>query len=495
MRRYFKKMKKFRNCLTFLPNDGILSLRILLECIMKKISYFALFLLLLFCFCLSFTAEETTAKNLASKDSLSIERGSGSVSSLLDGKVTTSCKAKDGGFTLRISADEGVYGIYLIWNHTPPSWSICGENARILGGEYGFWHEYKALDGGASYTLSWEGEGTLADVYLLSEGDLPDYVQVWEPPCEKADFLLLPTHADDEHLWFGGTMPYYGGELGYKVQVVYLMTHVYGRHHELVNGLWEVGITNYPVIAPFIDKYCANLSQAKSYYPEEEVLEFQVEMIRRFRPEVIVGHDLKGEYGHGAHILNATVLSSRSVEAANDPAQFPESLEKYGIWQTKKLYLHLYEENKIFINWKEKILNKFDGKTAYEVAEAGFAQHKSQVAYFSLNLDNPKRYGCALFGLYSSTVGEDIAKNDFLENIPEECLTTYIPPEPIIPVEPEEPEIPVTDTVPGTDTENPIETNPSGIPMIVGIVILVVLMGFLTILLLATTQKKLRRGR
>ena len=36
---------------------------------------------------------------------------------------------------------------------------------------------------------------------------------------EDADMLLLPTHADDEHLWFGGTMPYYAGELGYKVQV------------------------------------------------------------------------------------------------------------------------------------------------------------------------------------------------------------------------------------------------------------------------------------
>ncbi len=481
--------------MTFPSIGGILKLTNNSERHMKKFVFISLFSMLLFFVGLSLSAEETMAKNLANKNSLSIMQGSGSVSSLLDGKVTTSCKASEGKFTLKISATEGIYGIYLIWNHTPPSWKIAGETSVVSGGECGFWHEYKALDGGTSYTLSWEGDGTLADVYLLSEGDLPEYVQVWEPPCEKADFLLLPTHADDEHLWFGGTMPYYGGELGYKVQVVYLMTHVYGRHHELVNGLWEVGITNYPVIAPFIDKYCANLAQAKNYYPEEDVLEFQVEMIRRFRPEVIIGHDLKGEYGHGAHILNATVLSSRSVDAANDPAQFQESAEKYGIWQTKKLYLHLYEENKIFINWKDKVLTAFDGKNAYEMAEAGFAQHKSQVTYFSLNLDNPKRYGCGLFGLYFSTVGEDVLKNDFLENIPEESLTTYIPPEPTIPVEPEEPEIPVTDNNPVFDAQTPSGSESSAITVVTGFGGFVFIIGVYTLILLSSTKKRTRYGR
>ena len=33
-------------------------------------------------------------------------------------------------------------------------------------------------------------------------------------------------------------------------------------------------------------------------------------------------------------------------------------------------------------------------------------------------------------GLYFSTVGEDVEKNDFLENIPPECLSNYVPPTP-----------------------------------------------------------------
>ncbi len=421
---------------------------------MKRICQVLLFLLCIFIASVSLFSQETeTAEDITKKSTLNLVAGSGSVSRLSDRSVTSYCSAAE-RFELQISSETAICGIYLIWNHTPPSWELWGEDELVTGGDYGFWHEYKPLQGGTSYTLSWEGEGYLADVYLLGAGDLPEYVQVWEPPCEKADFLLLPTHADDEHLWFGGTMPYYAGELGYKIQVVYLMKHVYGRHHELINGLWTVGVRNYPVISEFIDKYCANLAQAQGYYPEEEVLAFLTENIRRFKPEVIVGHDLDGEYGHGAHILNAKVLSDEALAAANDPSQFPESLEKYGLWETKKCYLHLYQENEIFINWKEKELSAFGGINAYDMAQKGFEQHKSQVAFFSMSLDSRARYGNGLFGLYSTTVGPDILKNDFLENIPAECLTNWVEPEP------EPSETIDSDTSPKTDeiTDSAVQT-------------------------------------
>ena len=399
---------------------------------MKRFLCFVLLFLLLFSVAISSSANEAkVAEDLTKNTTLQLISGSGAVSRLKDRSVTTACSTT-GKFELKITSETPIYGVYLIWNHTPPQWEMWGDTEFVKGGKYGFWHEYKELHGGTRYTLSWSGEGYLADIYLLGEGDLPEYVQVWEPPCEKADFLLLPTHADDEHLWFGGTMPYYGGELGYKIQVVYLMKHVYGRHHELINGLWTVGVRNYPVIAEFIDKYCANLAQAKSYYPEDEVEEFLVENIRRFKPEVIVAHDLAGEYGHGAHILNATVLSEKALYSANNPQKFPESLERYGLWETKKCYLHLYRENEIFINWKEKELSAFGGINAYDMAQKGFEQHKSQVPFFSMSLDNRARYGNGLFGLYSTTVGPDVQKNDFLENIPAECLTTWVEPEPEI---------------------------------------------------------------
>ena len=410
--------------------------------VMKKASFIVLSIALVFLLALCTFAEEDPlpGKDITESVSLNFTVGNGRSARLLDRNVESACSADD-LFELQISSTEPIYGIYLLWNDEVPRWTISGETETIHGGNNGFWHEYMPLSGGLNYTMTWTDTpgAELAEVYFLSRGEVPDFVQIWDAPCEKADFLLIPTHADDEHLWFGGTMPYYAGELGYKIQVVYLMKHVSGRHHELLNGLWHVGVRNYPVISEFIDKYSWSLSHAKTLYPEEEVLSFLVENIRRFQPEVIVGHDLKGEYGHGAHILNATVLSERALTAAADPMQCPESYAKYGTWETKKCYLHLYHENEIFIDWTAKILSAFDGKNAYDVAQEGFDQHVSQRDFFSMSLDNREKYGNALFGLIYSTVGPDLARNDFLENIPAQSLTTWVEPEP-------EPEPNVTET-------------------------------------------------
>lgn len=425
---------------------------------MKKfvvVAFAALFFGILSFVCFGKESASLQGEDITDRVSLNFTVGSGRSSRLLDRNVETACSSQD-YFELKISSEAPLYGIYLLWNDAVPRWTLTGETEIVSGGENGFWHEYKPLSGGSEYTLTWNNcpDAELAEVYFLSEGTVPAFVQIWEKPCEKADFLLLPTHADDEHLWFGGTMPYYGGELGYKIQVVYLMKHVSGRHHELLNGLWHVGVKNYPVISQFIDKYSYSLSHAKTLYPEEEVLDFLVENIRRFRPEVIVGHDLKGEYGHGAHILNATVLSDRALIAASDPAQCPESFAKYGAWETKKCYLHLYHENEIFIDWTAKILTAFDGKNAYDVAQEGFDQHVSQRHAFSMSLDNREKYGNALFGLVHSTVGPDLMRNDFLENIPLESLTTWEAPEP-------EPEPEPTETSSDTSSASPVTDSDS----------------------------------
>lgn len=420
---------------------------------MKKIGFLLIFTALIYGLVFVSAAEKKQGEDITEKVQLNYTVGIGTSPLLLDRNVETACHTTD-KFELKINSAEPIYGVYFMWNEAPPLWTLTGENETVTGGEKGFWHEYKATGGGLEYTLTWEGKGELAEVWFLSEGKVPDFVQVWEKPCEKADFLLLPTHADDEHLWFGGTMPYYAGELGLNVQVVYLMKHVSGRHHELLNGLWHVGVTNYPVISEFIDKYSWSLEHAKTLYPEEEVLAFLVENIRRFKPEVILGHDLDGEYGHGAHILNATVLSERALTAANDPQQCPESAEKYGTWETKKCYLHLYHENKIFIDWKSMSLSAFGGKSAYDMAQEGFNQHISQRTFFTMSLDVEEEHGNGLFGLFSTTVGPDVLKNDLLENIPANCLSNWVEPAPES--SEAEPEIhpSVTDTHSESDTSS-----------------------------------------
>lgn len=136
--------------------------------------------------------------------------------------------------------------------------------------------------------------------------------------------------------------------------------------------------------------------------------------IRRYKPEVILTQDVAGEYGHGAHRVVADAVMNCSAEAA-DAARHPDSAKQYGTWQTKKVYIHLYGQNQIHMNWNKPLVH-FDGKTGMEMAIAALNCHVSQVAR-GWSMDEARNHDNTLFGLYSTTVGPDVMKDDFMENI------------------------------------------------------------------------------
>lgn len=160
------------------------------------------------------------------------------------------------------------------------------------------------------------------------------------------------------------------------------------------------------------------------------MLAFVVEQLRRFKPLVAVGHDINGEYGHGMHMVYTDRLIA-ALEVSGDESVFPELAEKYGVWDVPKTYLHLYEENAIALDYDHPLAT-FDGMTAFEVSQKlGYPCHESQQYTWFTGWINGKseqitkatqisKYNPCKFGLYRSTVGEDVEKNDFLEN-----LTTY----------------------------------------------------------------------
>ncbi|MCL1849170.1 MAG: hypothetical protein FWF83_05830 [Clostridiales bacterium] len=332
---------------------------------------------------------------------------------LLDSNTSTKQKLPSGtSVTITSREEQMFYGLYLLWDKPPGQWTLHAENEDLswdaLCGGHGFIHEYIPLSKGAcSLSVNIIGdEAVLCDIFALGYGELPEWVQVWQPPLVRADMLLLSTHGDDEHLYFGGTMPYYAGELGLKVQVSYLTNHWAEpyRTHEVLNGLWAVGVAHYPVIGPYADQYADRLDAAKELYPVEEMTNYQIGLLRRFKPLVVVGHDLKGEYGHGVHMLNAQTLID-ALEASADPSRDPASAEAYGLWDVPKAYLHLYPENKVIMNW-DIPLARFDGATAFEMAQKGFSYHKSQQQWFSVRKTGV--HDCTAFGLYRSFRGPDL---------------------------------------------------------------------------------------
>lgn len=324
------------------------------------------------------------------------------------------------GNSLHIEAAEPIGALYMGWVSPPAEYTVEGGEGSVTGGENGFLHEYIRLDGSTgTLDLSFTGNAYMTELRVFGPGAAPEDVQVWDTPCEQADVLVFPSHADDDVIFFGAMIASCV-DRGLDVQVSYLVNHYdwQPRPQELLDALWAMGIRHYPVIGPFPDYYVLNVHAAESSFGWDAVEEYQVEQIRRFRPSVVVGHDRQGEYGHGAHQLNALVLEE-AVKSAQYAEAFPEMAEELGTWTVSKLYLHFAEENPIYID-VETPLASFGGRTAFKVASDAMYFHESQLQYphrptLGYNEDFP-RYDCRAFGLVYTTVGEDTG-NDIMEHI------------------------------------------------------------------------------
>lgn len=255
-------------------------------------------------------------------------------------------------------------------------------------------------------------EGKISELHVYSDGAENPDIQKWENPAEKSDIMLLVAHQDDEVLWFGGLLPYYGVVRENNVQVVYMTTNGRLRIREALNCVWKTGVKNIPEIIGYKDSYETGKKAEEVWGGKKNIEKSLVRRIRKYKPEVIVTHDINGEYGHPQHKLIAKRIVS-AVQAAADPKQYSDSYELYGAWEVKKVYLHLGDENTIFMDWKTPS-DALDGKTPLEVAELAFLEHKSQLSRF--NMDMGKEYDYTKFSLVYSIVGPDILKNDFLEN-------------------------------------------------------------------------------
>ena len=371
--------------------------------------------------------------------------GYGSFDFLKDGNID-SYKTSSGNASITLSNDQGIGSLYLLFDLEYGEYTITANGKTYTAGKDEILHEYVDLIAAfgtapKSVTLDFaNGSVRLSEIYVFSGTDVPDFVQKWSAPHENgADLVLFATHGDDDQLYFAGLLPMYAVAKDCRVQVVYLTDHrntTSGRIHEMINGLWAVGIRAYPVFGRFADFRIDDLEDTYRTYENsygtsrDDLQGFVVEQIRRFKPQVAVGHDLKGEYGHGMHQVYADLLT-KAVKLTGDANAYPDSAEKYGTWEIPKLYLHLYEENAITIDYDQP-MDVFDGLSAFQVTQKyGFPCHVSQQwTGFRTWLNGYdgeitkasqiQKYNPSQFGLYHTTVGADVQKNDFLENI-----TTY----------------------------------------------------------------------
>ena len=325
------------------------------------------------------------------------------------------------GFTVDIPASVRAAGMTLEWKTLPEGFSVdlFGEGNALLSSmdyETGFYMDFVALtkDVRRAVITPRGDKPALSTLRVYEEGYPEDLVQRWQPLPEKVDMMIVSAHQDDEWLFFGGAIPYYVSQ-GRDIAMVYMANCGRTRYREALDGMWSAGLRYHPIFFGLRDVLVDTVDLSRRLWADKEPEKLLARAIRQYRPEVMLAQDFDGEYGHPQHQLTASLVAE-AVELAADPAFDPDSAGEYGAWQVKKLYIHLYPENQITLDWSAP-LDESGVITPLFLAKRAFDKHRSQQGYFTME-EFGTVYDNRVFGLYFTAVGPDEAKNDFFEHIP-----------------------------------------------------------------------------
>ena len=339
---------------------------------------------------------------------------------LTDGRYSTYLKVRSKGEIIADGKGKALGSVLLqfydrptkteVWAKTDGGdWTFVAERGQYLSD----WVELPEGTGAVKIVNTDKSRLFMAELTVYGTGDRPENSPEWVT-CGKCDLMVVACHPDDELLWLGGLLPTYAGERGLQVQVIYAVPSTPIRRLELLDGLWHCGVKAYPDFFNLPDVYAKKLKAMYSRWGKNKMHRLMTGFIRRYQPDVLVSHDLNGEYGHAGHQAVADTVKV-CVGYAADPEKFTASAKEYGVWQVQKCYLHLYGEGKIRLDW-HRPLSAFGGKDGMTVAKEAMALHRSQVKHgWAIEEGGP----CdnTLFGLVYSAVGPDEKGDDLFEHI------------------------------------------------------------------------------
>lgn len=367
------------------------------------------------------SAAEKEPGNMTSRCSITVSENKNSLKNMTGSNYASFWQGKPGSvITVKTKGGDAAQGVCVSFHSAPAALTARDLDGNVIGrGSGRFENDYIAFDRpvqGFTLTNADENAVEISRLQVVQAGELPAWVQTWDILEEKADMMLISTHPDDELLWFGGMLPTYSRALGKKVMVVYMVGgNNPKRKNELLDGLWTCGVRYYPEIGCFPDMGASSHDSVIRNWGEGEAEKRIVEMLRKYRPDVVVTQDIHGEYGHFHHIVTVEAAIQAVTALSADETYAPETVALYGPWAPRKLYLHLYPENQIIFDWRQP-LDCFDGKTSLQVAKDAFKKHVSQQKG-RYTVSDAGKLNCSVFGLYYSSVGPDTLHKDLFENI------------------------------------------------------------------------------
>jgi LmbE family N-acetylglucosaminyl deacetylase len=126
--------------------------------------------------------------------------------------------------------------------------------------------------------------------------------------------------------------------------------------------------------------YSKNAEEAFTRWPREELLGDVVEVIRRYRPDVVVSVWSGTERdGHGQHQASG-VIAREAVLAAGDPARFPRQLDAGLRPHAPRLYYRsaFFAERPPDVELNTGVLDPLLGRSYHQAAMASRSLHRSQ---------------------------------------------------------------------------------------------------------------------
>ena len=325
--------------------------------------------------------------------------------------------------------------LYLEWKTLPNDFTITQykQDGSVVETEAGELYElnqlYALSKDTRSIIVSSDTDMDLCTAVVYGPDTIPEDYHPWNATPAKLDYLVVVAHPDDDAIFMGAIVPTYGVERGLSGTILYTCSsNIRYRCNEALNGAWVMGLRNHPIFGNFPDILPSLKKKWEFQFKVKKLTSYYVRMIRQYEPEVIITHDTEGEYGHWQH-ENVAEAVCEAVKLAADASFDPESAGQYGTFQVKKLYLHLYPDNKIKLDVTSPI-KEFQGKNIRAISKLAFQQHASQAKASHYDENNAGVYSLSDFGLYYSCVGPDTAGNDMFENIDPESLSNYSPPTP-----------------------------------------------------------------
>ena len=348
-----------------------------------------------------------------------VDASAGNEGRATDGRFNTAWEPEKAGDTLTITLPEDQSGqtMTIDWSRVPEAYSVelrdrSGAMLKNMKEDdtddmVSFRYDIRNA---AQIVIRVGGSAAgISEVRVYEQGKTSELVQDWKPLSDQVDMMVFAAHAGDEFLFFGGAVPFAAAE-GREVAVVYLADCGRQRMAEAMEGLWSVGVKAHPYCLYLENDEPRAYEDAIDLWGLEELYELLVEQIRKYKPSVILTHDIEGEDDNQHKLTSAAVR--RAVLLAADPGVYPASYDKYGVWDVPKTYIHKYEGNVLEINPDQLLAN---GWTAGEMLEIGFS--KNIILWEDNDMDDIEEQSPYLFGMIRQTVGDDVLKNSFFENL------------------------------------------------------------------------------